>query len=98
MSDVEDTEDNSRDSSTTEDTDDVIEEDARKLFDSEDIIPSPEISNVLRWLQQSFSLMELQILKVSLEKNAVFCDRFHSYTQLQASKFNTKGQRRCNSQ
>ncbi|EME31555.1 uncharacterized protein Gasu_12270 [Galdieria sulphuraria] len=95
MNDKRRTEKVSRDSSSTEDSDELIEEEeeARRLFDSDHVIPSHQIPYVLQWLRQSFSLIELEVLKVSLEKNDVACDVSYIPNKLHNSRCNEKGQR-----
>jgi len=83
----------SSDSSSTEDAHDIVKDEAKELFDSEHLIPSHQMPYVLQWLRESFSLIELQVLKVSLEKNAIVLEDFHCSTKNTNSKYFDKGQR-----
>lgn len=76
-------------------TEDSMEEDARKLFDSEDVIEPHQMLRVQKWLELSFSLIELQVLKASLEQNAIF-EESHNSSSVCSLKYNVKGKRKRN--
>ncbi|GJQ09694.1 hypothetical protein GpartN1_g1485.t1 [Galdieria partita] len=95
MSNEEATEQISTDSSDTKDEDEVVEEEeAKKLFDCQYLIPSHQIAYVIKWLQESFSLIELQVLKASLEKNDVASDESHIPNKLHSATYTEKGKQR----